>query len=124
MRLQLTKKWFPLEEIDEAIPQLEKSGYLDDSVYARSYLNSEVVRKGKPLLLIKQKLINKWVDKSLLLDLIKEMEEEMQEWQSWKIVKEILRLRWKGKSDPEIVQTLVRKGFAYDSIKKAIVNNN
>ncbi|MBP6256162.1 RecX family transcriptional regulator [Patescibacteria group bacterium] len=39
--------------------QLEKSGYLDDAVYARSYLNSEVVRKGKPLLLIKQKLINK-----------------------------------------------------------------
>ncbi len=100
--------------------QLEKSGYLDDAVYARSYLNSEVVRKGKPLLLIKQKLINKWVDKSLLLELIDEMEEEMQEWQSWKIAKEIERLRWKGKSDPEIVQSLIRKWFAYDSIKKII----
>lgn len=120
MRLQLTKKWFPHEEIEQAMVQLEKSGYLDDSVYARSYLNSEVVRKGKPLLLIKQKLINKWVDKSLLLELFDEMEEEMQEWQSWKIAKEIERLRWKGKSDPEIIQSLVRKWFAYDSIKKII----
>ena len=120
MRLQLSKKWFPLEEIEQAMLQLEKSGYLDDAVYARSYFNSEVVRKGKPLLLIKQKLISKWVDKSLLLELIDEMEEEMQEWQSWKIAKEIERLRWKGKTDPEIVQTLVRKGFAYDSIKKTL----
>ena len=100
--------------------QLEKSGYLDDTVYARSYFNSEVVRKWKPLLLIKQKLIHKWVDKSLLLEIIDELEEEMQEWQSWKIAKEIERLRWKGKSDPEIVQSLMRKGFGYDTIKKAM----
>lgn len=123
MRLQLSKKWFPLEEIELAIVQLEKSGYLDDSVYARSYFNSEVIRKGKPLLLIKQKLINKWVDKSLLLELIDEMEEEMQEWQSWKITKEIERLRWKGKSDPEIIQALVRKWFGRDTVRKEMKNS-
>ena len=36
-------------------------------------------------------------------------EEEMHDGQSTKIAKEIVRLREKGKSDPEIVQTLTRK---------------
>lgn len=120
MRLQLIKKWFPLEEIEEAMPQLEKSGYLDDNTYARSYLNSEVVRKGKPLLLIKQKLIHKWVDKTLLQELIESMEDEMQIGQEEKIAKEIARLRWKGKSDPEIIQTLMRKWFAWDTIRELL----
>lgn len=117
----LSKKWFSAEAIDDAIPQLEKSWYLDDSAYARAYLNSEVIRKGKPLLLIKQKLLIKGVEKHLLLEIIASLEEEMHEGQANKIVKEIVRLREKGKTDPEIVQILVRKWFSYELVKKNLL---
>lgn len=116
----LAKKWFSSQEIDDTIPQLQKGGYLDDAAFARAYLNSEVVRKGKPVLLIKQKLLIKWVDKELLNELIEDMEEEMQEGQSTKIAKEITRLHEKGKTNPEIIQSLMRKGFAYEEIRKQI----
>lgn len=112
----LRKKWFSEEDIDEAVPQLEKGWYLDDTAYARAYLHSEVTRKGKPLLLIKQKLLMKGIEKHLLAELIESMEEEMHDGQSTKIAKEIVRLREKGKSDPEIVQTLTRKWFRYDEV--------
>lgn len=115
-RKVLAKKWFSEEEINEAIPQLEKSWYLDDAAYSRAYLNSEVVRKGKPILLIKQKLLMKGIEKHLLLEIIESMEEEMQDGQATKIAKEIVRLREKGKTDPEIVQSLTRKWFRYDEV--------
>lgn len=116
----LSKKWFSIEAIDKAIPQLEKSWYLDDTAYARAYLNSEVSRKGKPLLLIKQKLLMKWIEKQLLQHLIEEMEEDMHEGQANKIAKEIVRLREKWKTDPEIVQVLTRKWFSYELVKQKI----
>lgn len=123
MIAQLKKKWFPQEEIEEAIPLLIENNYLNDMQYAESYLHSEVVRKGKPLLLIKQKLIMKWVDKTLVNELIGSIENELIEWQSSKILKEIERLRTKGKSDPEIAQALTRKGFGRDEVRKAIKNS-
>jgi len=117
---RLATKWFSPEDIAEAIPQLEKSGYLDDTAYARAYLHSEVARKGKPLLLIKQKLLMKWIDKELLGEIIEEMEEDMQEGQSTKIAKEIVRLREKGKTDHEIIQTLTRKWFRFDEVRRHV----
>lgn len=120
MRSVLSKKWFSAEAIDEAIPQLEKSWYLDDRAYATAYLHSEVVRKGKPLLLIKQKLLMKWIDKSVLNELIESLEEEMHEGQASKIAKEIVRLREKGKTDPEIIQALTRKWFRYEEVSSLV----
>lgn len=102
------------------MPKLISSGYLDDRVYAESYLHSEVVRKGKPLLLIRQKLLMKGIDKQLLTELIDSLEADLSEGQDAKIAKEIVRLRAKGKTDPEIVQTLSRKGFAYAQVMKVI----
>lgn len=114
----LLKKWFSSEDIIVTIPLLEQKGYLNDTQFATAYLQSEVVRKGKPLLLIKQKLLLKGIEKHLLNELIAAMDEEMGEWQSTKIAKEIARLRSKGKSDPEIIQTLIRRWFSYETIKQ------
>lgn len=124
MRQLLAKKGFDTELIDDTIPQLEKSWYLDDTAYTRAYLNSEVARKGKPLLLIKQKLLTKWVDKQLLEELIEDMDADIQEGQATKIAKEIVRLRDKGKTDPEIVQTLTRKWFDYMMIRTALTSTD
>lgn len=117
---QLKKKWFTQDEIAETIPLLIENNYLNDQQYAESYLHSEVVRKGKPILLIKQKLLMRWVDKTLINELTASIENELHEWQSAKIAKEIVRLREKGKSDPEIMQALTRKGFARETIKEVI----
>lgn len=124
MRAFLEKKWFPHEEIEEAIPRLEEAHYLNDKSYAEQYLHSEVVRKGKPLLLIKQKLLMKGIEKSLLSEIIANIEAETQGGQTAKITKEFARLREKWKSDPEIVQTLVKKWFPYALVKQAMRSEN
>jgi hypothetical protein len=45
----------------------------------------------------------------LLNELIESVEEDIHEGQAAKIAKEIVRLREKGKTDPEIVQALTRR---------------
>jgi len=83
-------------------------------------LHSEVTRKGKPLAIIKQKLLSKGIDKVVLNQLIDGLEEELAEGMQQKIAKEIDRLRAKGKSDQEITAILTRRGFAYELIKSVL----
>jgi regulatory protein len=119
----LRKKWFAREEIEETIPKLIQHGYLNDLQYATAYLNSEVSRKGKPLLLIKQKLLMKGIEKQLIEACIETMEEDLQVGQAEKIAKEIARLRGKGKADPEIVQALIKRGFSYQTLREQLSEN-
>jgi SOS response regulatory protein OraA/RecX len=59
MRTQLMKKQYFLDEIDQAMLVLKAKKYIDDRQFAELYLNSEVVKKGKPLALMQQKLLFK-----------------------------------------------------------------
>lgn len=120
MRTQLMKKQYFLEEIDEAMKALKAKKYIDDRQFAELYLNSEVVKKGKPLLLIKQKLLFKWVDKSTVADVIGSLEEGIGEGTIARIVKEIDKFAAKEIDPVVIIQKLLAKWYRLDDVKKAL----
>ncbi len=122
MRLQLLKKWYSEDEIDKAIKWLKKEKYIDDRLWAQMYLNSEVIKKWKPLWIVVKKLYHKGISKEIVNQLIKKMEEELQVWQINKLIKEINKLKQKWLEGFEIVKKLMSRGYSYDILKKAIDN--
>ncbi len=120
MRIQLKKKWYAPEEIDETIPVLEKRGFLDDTAYAKLYLSSEVVRRGKSLAVMMGKLRQKGVDRDILKELAIEMETDLTEGTTAKINKEIEKLQRKGLEERVIIQKLASRGYKIDQIRACL----
>lgn len=120
LTIQLRKKWYPQEEIDEAITKLSKDKYVDDRQYCELYYSSEVVRKWKPLYGIQYKLKQKWVDKYLVKEVAEEMEEELKEWQKMKLHKEIEHMKQKWIDGVVIIQKLQGRGYHFRLIKEVI----
>lgn len=117
---QLKKKWYAEEEIVPVIERFLEIKLLDDQAYARLYLSSEVVRKGKSLTTIIQKLRAKGVAKEDITLAQETLGEEIDEWQQSKLVREIEKLRAKGKEESIIIKTLATRGYGYVAIKKAL----
>jgi len=117
---QLLKKWFSELEIAWAMDFLKKKGYVDDKNYVEMYLNSEVIKKWKPMQLIVRKLLQKWVDKKLIYSVCDELEADIQDWISAKIEKEIERLKATGLDWFDVLQKLTQKGYKLSDIKKVI----
>lgn len=117
---QLQKKWYTQEEIAPVIERFLEIKLLDDQAYARLYLSSEVVRKGKSLTTITQKLRAKGIAKEDIATAQEALEEELSEGQHNKLVREVEKLHAKGKSATEIMKTLATRGYAFPAIKKAL----
>ena len=120
MKKQLQKKWYEDEKIEDVLEILIKKKYLDDRNYAYLYFSSEVGRKGKPLFVVKQKLQQKWVEYSILEDLIEEFGKELEEWIQKKLSKEIGHMREKWMEEQKIIQRLQRRGYRYKDIEAVI----
>ena len=120
MRTQLMKKQYFLEEIDDAMQTLKAKKYIDDRQFAELYLNSEVVKKGKPLWLMQQKLLFKWVDKQVLKEVVSELEEWIGEGTIARIIKETDKFAAKELEPVVIIQKLLARWYRLDDIKKAL----
>jgi len=59
LRIQLFTKGYNTSDVDRAIEELKKKNYVNDVLFAESYIRSEVVNKGKPAIRIIQKLHQK-----------------------------------------------------------------
>jgi SOS response regulatory protein OraA/RecX len=120
MRTQLMKKQYFLEEIDDAMVTLKSKKYIDDRQFAELYLNSEVVKKGKPLGLMQQKLLFKWVDKQVLKEVVSELEEWIGDGTITRIIKETDKFAAKELEPVVIIQKLLARWYRLDDIKKAL----
>jgi len=120
LRLQLRKKWYFEDNIDETIQQLEKLNYVNDREFTRLYFWSECERKWKPVFVVKGKLLQKWVDKELVLEIEEELEEEIIKGQKIKIAKEIDVLKNKWLDGVQIIQKLQGRGYAFGLIKEVV----
>jgi SOS response regulatory protein OraA/RecX len=58
-------------------------------MYAESYVRSEVVKKGKPAFILKKKLEQRGIDRSILDEVFKAYEGDMQEGIQGKIKRDI-----------------------------------
>ena len=66
LRKMLLSKEYPSSSVDMAIEKLEKQGYINDSVYARSFLNNKLITTSNGPYKIKQEMIKKGIDESII----------------------------------------------------------
>ncbi len=122
LRIKLYMKWYPTSDVDRTIEELKKKNYVNDTMFAESYIRSEVVNKGKPAIKIIQKLQQKWVPQDIIKDTLKKYELEMWEGTLAKIKKEIQAYKRRDVDGFDIIQKLLRKGYKLADIKCVIEN--
>jgi len=122
LRIQLYTKGYSTNEIDGTMVEFKKKNYVNDTMFAESYIRSEVVNKGKPVIRIIQKLQQKGVPQEIIREALKKYEEEMSEGTFQKIKKEIEAYKRKDVEGFDIIQKLMRKGYKLADIKRVIEN--
>lgn len=122
LRIKMYQQGYDSETVMRTLEKLKAENFVNDQLFAESYLNSEVSRKGKPLLVITQKLLLKGIDKQLLSEITAKYSEDYQEGIYQGIEKEINQYKKKGVEGFEIIQKLLRKGYKLGDIKKVIKN--
>ena len=122
LKIKLYTKWYDTKDINWTIDELKKKNYVNDQLFTESYLRSEVINKGKPVIRIIQKLYQKWVPQDIIKETTKEYEDDMNEWIVKKIKKEIQAYKRKDVDGFDIIQKLMRKWYKLDDIKKVIEN--
>jgi len=150
LRAYLLQKWYSEHDTDRAMEHLKFKKYVDDAQFVELYVQSEAIRKGKPLYAVTQKLIQKGVDPSLidtfadahqeekplyavtqkliqkgvdpsLIDTFADAhQEDIQYGTHEKIRKEIAQYKRKWVDGFEFIQKIMRKGYKLDDIKKVI----
>ncbi|HRX63690.1 MAG TPA: regulatory protein RecX [Candidatus Absconditabacterales bacterium] len=120
LRIKLQQKGYDSQQIKYTMDCLKEKGFIDDRIFVESYIRSELVNKGKPIINVRQKLYLKGVDKSLVEEVLKEYQEDILSGIYRKIRKEIESYKKKGVEGFDIIQKLMRKGYKIDDIKYTI----
>lgn len=123
LRLQLRKKKYSEDAIDHTILFLIEKNYINDYQFAKLYLNSEVVKKWKPLVPVLMKLRSKGIHNDIVQKVKEELDEDIQEWTQAKIAREIEKNKAKGMTGFDIIQKLRSRGYRISDIKKVIEAN-
>ncbi|GHV27106.1 hypothetical protein FACS1894176_08660 [Bacteroidia bacterium] len=120
MRILLYKKGYDGESIVKTMESLKRNDFINDYKYAESYFYSEVIKKGKPVFVIKQKLQQRGIDNGILDQLIEENKADISEGISKGIRKELDDYKKKGVDGFDSIQKLMRKGYRLQDIKDVI----
>lgn len=123
--LYLQKCEYPQDLIDKAISKLVKQGYLDDRLYAKSYINNLIVTTNKGPLRIEKDLIDKGVDASIIGEELVVFDDELQDGRIKKLIEKGLKLnRTRGGSilKQKIVNDIKLLGYDSLAISRNIVN--
>jgi len=123
LKIKLLQKGFSEDNTDYAIKYLKSKNFVNDRQFVELYLQSEVVRKWKPLLAVQQKLYHKGIGKDLFQKVVSEFEEETNQGIHTRINKEIQKYKQKDIDGFDIIQRLMRKGYKLDDIKAVIERN-
>lgn len=123
LRRKLKEKGFSEEDIEITIPRLEQSGFLNDVLWAKLYLQS-LGRKGKPKAIISMKLREKGISKEIFAQVREEVGDEVNEDIDKKLSKTVEQLRNKWCDTLQIKQKLYSKGYGKDLINAALENND
>ena len=120
IRIILYKKWYNSEDIQRCMNVRKKNDFINDEKFTESFLYSEVEKKWRPLFIIKQKLIQRWIDKLLLSKKISENQEELTQWMRKAIRKELDAYKKKWVDGFDSIQKLIRRLYQLADIKEFI----
>lgn len=120
LKLQLLKKWYSEIEIDQTIASLKRNDFVNDKLFAQSYIYSELIKKGKSKYIVIQKLRKKWLDNQLIQEQIHKHQKDIDKWIENRIKIHIDKLKNKWLDWFEIIQKLKLKWYSFNDIKKAL----
>lgn len=120
--IQLRKKWYVESEIEKTIKYLEEKWYVNDKKFIEDYIDYHIIRNWKPIIIIKNKLYEKWLDTYLTKKIIEENFEEINKWIEKRIKEEIEKMKKKDMNPMDIIQKLTRKWYTINQVKYVINN--
>ncbi len=120
---KLRSRGYDRKEIDETIARLYAAGYLSDERYARAYIRKYSASRssGRILRELQQKGIRPEAPEQLLEEIYQEEDRT-----EASVLRSLIRSRLRGIADPgekeinRIYSWLLRRGFAYHTIRDAI----
>jgi regulatory protein len=120
LRIKMYQQGYDSETVWRTLEKLKKDNFVNDELFAESYINSEVIRKGRPLIVITQKLEMRGIEKDIISSVVHNAWEEIENWILQWIEKEINQYKKKGVDWFDIIQKLMRKWYRLWDIKKVI----
>ena len=120
LRIKMYQQWYDSEIVTRTLEKLKQDNFVNDELFAESYINSEVIRKGRPLLVITQKLEMRGIDKSIISKIVHDAWNEIDNWVLQWIEKEIKQYKKKWVDGFDIIQKLMRKWYRLGDIKRVI----
>lgn len=128
IRDKLRKKFIPQDIIDSTVTRLEEAKYLNDYDYAEQFIHSKRKYEKLGVSAIRTKLLQKGVDKTIIDELLSEVdEEELRETAvilAEKKMRSLLREPDQQKRISKMVAFLSYRGYnagiAYDVAKKVV----
>ena len=120
LRIKMYQQWYDTETVNRTLEKLKKDNFVNDELFAESYINSEVIRKWRPLIVITQKLEMRGIEKDIISKVVHEAWEDIDSWILQWIEKEIQQYKKKGVDGFDIIQKLMRKGYRLGDIKRVI----
>lgn len=121
----LEKNNYSEKEINNSIEKLKQEGYLNEKIYANSYVREQINLKNIGPLKIKKDLQNLEIKEEVIEEALKEYQEEIEYQKIEKIVKKEISLN-KNKSNlmlkRKILMNLTEKGFHKEKIIEILEN--
>ncbi|NLL76956.1 MAG: regulatory protein RecX [Clostridiales bacterium] len=111
--------------IDEALEYVKSYGYLDDRRYCEDFI--EYNRESKSRKRMEQDLLKKGIDKNIIYEVFKKMEENGNEPDEYLMAKNLLRKKKYDANTASIEEKrrlsafLYRKGFGADTIRRVLL---
>lgn len=119
VRLKLFERRYDEADIESALQKLGSMWLVDDTLFLDLYMQSEVIKKGKPVYLARKKLTQRGIDKNQFDAYMQKYEEEIETG-----MKEAIKLYITQKKEKmdilDMMQKLQRKWYNYDLVKAAI----
>ena len=120
LRIKMYQQWYDSEIVTRTLEKLKQDNFVNDELFAESYINSEVIRKGRPLIVITQKLEMRGIDKSIISKVVHDAWDDIDNWILQWIEKEIKQYKKKWVDGFDIIQKLMRKWYRLGDIKRVI----
>lgn len=126
VRDKLVREEYPIDYIDLAIDKLKEQGYLNDMMYAKSFLNNKLITTAHGPYKIKQEMQKKGISESIIIEVLNDYTNDIQKEKINKIITRMIKSnRNKGVNllKRKINIELINQGFSKELISDAINNH-
>jgi regulatory protein len=112
------------ETISKIIKKLKEYKFIDDSAFAKFWIEQRLKSKHKPIRVVEYELKQKGIDNELINELLSEIDKKDSDFENAKLLADrkmdFYRSLPEDKRREKVMSYLLRKGFSYETVKKVI----